>query len=105
MFALARDDGGLVAFPSPGQAVSYCEGIDVEDGVWSFFAEDGSPLAAVFDQPNERGQFSVVSGQYSLQPASGPSLQERLGEIRAVGGSISSVGELCAILERCASRG
>ena len=105
MFALARDDGGLVAFPSPGQAVSYCEGVDVEDGVWSFFAEDGSPLAAVFDRPNKRGRFSVVSGRYSLQPASGPSLQDRLSEVRAVGGTISSVGELRAILERCASGG
>src|SRR5205814_10458846 len=46
VFALATDDGGLMAFPSAVDASSYCEGIDVKDAVWLFFPDDGSPLEA-----------------------------------------------------------
>ena len=46
VFALDKDDGGLFAFPSAAEAAAHCKGIDVEDGFWRFFAEDGSPLEA-----------------------------------------------------------
>ena len=101
MFALATDDGGLIAFPTTVEAVSHCEGIDVEDGVWLFFAEDGSPLEARFERPNQRGSFSVVSGRYALQRAvSGLWLQERLPQIKTVEGcGLATVEELVELLK------
>jgi hypothetical protein len=42
VFALDMDDGGLLAFPSTTEAVAHCKGVDVEDGFWRLFSEDGS---------------------------------------------------------------
>ena len=42
VFALDNDDGGLHAFPSPVEAAAHCKGVDVDDGYWRFFADDGS---------------------------------------------------------------
>jgi hypothetical protein len=82
MFALGTDDGVLVVFPGAREAEAHCEGIDVEDRIWLFFADDGSPLEARFERPNRRGAFTV-SGTYKLQRAlSGRWLQERLKSAR-----------------------
>lgn len=70
IFALSSDDLGLTAFASEKEAVAYCEGIDVEQGGWQFFASDGRRLTAKFTNPNVRGRFSVVSGSYVLEPGS-----------------------------------
>ena len=95
VFALATDDGNLMVFASAAQAEAYCEGVDVEDGVWSFFAENGAPLSARFDRPNERGRFAVVSATYTLEPAAGPWLHDRLAEVRGVeGGGFGSIAEV-----------
>src|SRR6266498_1398186 len=48
IFAFATDDRTLFVFPNEAKACSYAEGIDVEDGVWLFFAEDGTPLVPAF---------------------------------------------------------
>lgn len=86
MFALAREGGGLTAFPSEQDAEAYCEGLDVEDGAWAFFADDGSPLEARFVRPNRRGPFTV-SGTYKLHRAlSGRWLQEYLPQLKSVEG-------------------
>ena len=87
IFALATDDGTLMTFTSEGEAASYCEGVDVEDGGWAFFGENGAPLAARFSHPSQRSRFAVVSGSYSLEPASGPGLAERLNEVKSVEGA------------------
>jgi hypothetical protein len=100
VFALATGDGGLIAFPSAREAEAHCEGIDVGDGAWLFFADDGSPLEARFDRPNRRGPFTV-SGTYKLARAlSGLWLQERLAEVKAVeGGGLTRIAELVEMLK------
>jgi hypothetical protein len=89
VFALATDDHTLRVFPSEIEAVAYCEGIDVEAGVWAFFDNEGQPLDAVFTKPNSRAGFVVASGTYVLRRASlaaSVSLAQRLHEVRAVEG-------------------
>ncbi len=101
IFALAMDDGGLLVFPTETDAVSHCEGIDVEDRKWLFYSEDGSPLEARFERPNRRGRFFVVSGTYALQRAvSGRWLQERLAQVKTVDGcGISTIAGLVELLK------
>jgi hypothetical protein len=78
VFALTRK-GGLMAFPSIDEAEAYCEGSDVEQGLWLFFSEDGSPLEARFRRP--------PNGTYVLQRAiSGLWLQERLEQVKSITG-------------------
>ncbi len=68
VFALATDERTLFVFASQQQAISHCEGIDVEDGVWRFWDQHGAPLHAQFSQPNHRSGFSVGNGIYHLVP-------------------------------------
>jgi hypothetical protein len=93
MFALATGDGGLLAFPSADDAEAYCEAIEVENGAWLFFADDGSPLEARFRRP--------VNGTYVLLRAiSGLWLQERLAQVRSVEGcGLTSLPELVELLK------
>ena len=87
IFALSTDDRTLTAFPTEADAIAYCEGVDVEDGVWLFFASDGKPLAPRFTTANRHGLFSVVSGSYVLDPASsGVHLRDVLKGVAAVDG-------------------
>ena len=79
IFALATDDRGLMVFPDPTSAIDYCEGIDVEDGGWLFWGEQGEALDAVFSRPSERGRSWIRSGAYSLHPsANGKGLLESI---------------------------
>ena len=93
MFALATDDGGLMAFPSTDDAEAYCEGIEVENGVWLFFADDGSPLEARFRRP--------TNGTYVLLRAvSGLWLQERLSKVQSVEGcDLTTLPEVVDLLK------
>lgn len=70
IFALDTEERALTVFPTEGDAKAYCEGIDVEAGIWLFWAADGSPLEVEFIVPNERGWLSVQNGTYRLVPAS-----------------------------------
>lgn len=82
IFAAATDEGTLFVFPSLEDAIAYCEGIDVEDGGWLFWNENGSALVADFVVPNHRGRHTICSGAYQLVPASSlPSLEEVLARI------------------------
>ena len=96
VFALATDDGGLLAFPSETDAVAHCKGIDVKDGIWLFFSDDGSPLDARFERPTPKGQPVFGAGVYVLQRAmSGLWLQERLAQVKSVEGcGLTSVPEV-----------
>ena len=100
MFALATRDGVLTAFPGAEEAQAHCEGLHVEDRLWRFFAEDGSPLEARFERPNRRGAFTV-SGKYTLQRAlSGLWLQEQMAQVKAVKGcGPTTVAELVETLK------
>jgi len=70
IFALETEERTLITFPSELEAISYCEGLDVEAAVWLFWNERGEPLEACFSIPNKRGFFTVQNGTYSLVPAS-----------------------------------
>ena len=61
LFALDTDDGGLLAFPTTAEAVTHCKGIDVKDGFWLFYAEDGSPLEARFERQNQAQDSALIS--------------------------------------------
>ena len=102
IFALSTDDRTLQVFDSEAEAISYAEGIDVEDGVWAFFDDAGQALEPVFTKPNQRGRFVVSSGVYELRLAAPntPPLQAKLSEVSAIGnvGKFKSVSEVEAWL-------
>ena len=68
IFAAATDERTLCAFSNEEEAVAACEAIDVEDGTWVFWSEDGTPLQPIFTVPNKRGLFTVGNGVYHLEP-------------------------------------
>jgi hypothetical protein len=101
VFVLDTDDGGVLAFPAAAEAVAHCKGIDVKDGYWLFFDEDGSPLEARFERLNPAGDSVQFSDVYVLQRAmSGLWLQERLAKVmRMEGCGLSTVAELVETLK------
>jgi hypothetical protein len=101
VFALDKDDGGLLGLPSAAEAAAHCKGVDVEDGYWLFFAEDGSPLEARFEHPGPATDSDAVSGAYTLQRAmSGRWLQERLDQVTRVEGcGLTTLEELVETLK------
>jgi hypothetical protein len=68
VFAFATDDKTLMVFPDERAAIGYCEGWDVSEGGWLFFAADGSPMEAVFSSPAFKSGFVITHGRYSLRP-------------------------------------
>jgi hypothetical protein len=71
IFAVETEERALRAFASEADAISACEGLDVEAAVWLFWSNDGTPLEPVFTVPNKRGLFTVKNGVYFLRPATG----------------------------------
>src|ERR1051325_8457350 len=89
IFAIATDEQTLQVFSDEGEAISSCEGIDVEAGIWLFWDHDGLPLFAAFTTPNRRGMFSVTNGTYCLiqnPEALQAPLLEALDHVEAVDG-------------------
>jgi hypothetical protein len=87
VFVHLTDENTLVVHRDAVEAIRACEGIDVEDGTCIFFDSYGQPLRTVFDKPNERGRFTVVSGRYHLAPGGdGRSLLELLPSVTNVEG-------------------
>lgn len=111
IFALATDEGTLFVFPSSVEAVAHCEGIDVEDGIWRFWEERGSPLAAHFLTPNFRAGSIVGNGTYQLVPVSVPDHLAtaldgaRLIQANSFFGSIAAVRAYLAGLDEARSHG
>ena len=101
VFALDRDNGTLLAFSSPLETDGQCKCIDVKDGFWLFFADDGSPLEARFEHGNLPDDSADYPGAYSLErPMSGLWLQERLDQVVTVNGcGITNVGDLVETLK------
>ena len=96
VYALDKDNGSLLAFPSAAAASAHCKGVDVEDGYWLFFSQDGTPLEARFERGNQAANPGAVVGTYTLQRAvSGRWLQELLAQVRTVEGcGITTIAEL-----------
>jgi len=101
IFALDRDNGELVAFSSPLETDAQCKRIDVQDGFWLFFDEDGSPLEARFEHVNQSEDSMDPPGAYTLErPMSGLWLQERLAQVVTVKGcGMTTVAELVEVLK------
>ncbi len=107
IFAFSTDDRGLKVFPSKEEAIGYCEGIDIENGEWIFWDEFGTSMEAKFSTPNQKGKFTVVSGQYDLVPfPEGLELIEFLSNVGYVEGSdmFRDVNEVRQHLTRQARR-
>jgi hypothetical protein len=101
LFALDTDDGSLRAFPTETEAMAHCKGVDVYDGFWLFFDEDGSPFEARFTRENQARDSALTFGAYTLQRAvSGLWLQERLAQVLSVEGcGLSTMAELVETLK------
>jgi hypothetical protein len=84
LFAFDKDNGALLALPSPLEALMHCKAVDVKDGYWLFFDDDGSPLEPRFD-PAEDDELGP--GPYTLERAMGGLwLQERIKRVTSVRG-------------------
>jgi hypothetical protein len=101
VFALDKDDGGLRAFPSAAEAAAQCKAVDVEDGFWLFFSDDGSPLEARLERGSRPADSAAAPGAYILQRAmSGRWLQERLDQVTRVEGcGLATVADLVESLK------
>jgi hypothetical protein len=101
LFALDREDGRVVAFSSESDISRHCKDVDVRDGYWLFYADDGSPLEARFLYPDRGGDAPPPSDEFALQRAmSGRWLQERIAEVTSVEGcGLSSSAELLEMLK------
>ena len=74
MIFILADDRMLHVLNSEKELQGAFEGIDVEEDIYKFFDETGSPLVAEFLKPNKRGKLFgllpwVESGRYHLCPA------------------------------------
>ena len=100
VFAYAIDDGSLTAFSTEGEAIAYAEGIDVEDGAWRFFADDGAELTPCFKAANERSAWFVRSGNYNLVRGerSNFNLRDLMPEVRSYEGIVRSLAEVLRVL-------
>jgi hypothetical protein len=98
VFALDNETGEVLALSSPIEAPGRCKPIDVQDGFWLFFAEDGSPLEARFDPADAPDE---LPGSFSLERAmSGRWLQERLDQVETVAGcGLDSIEGLVELLK------
>ena len=101
VFALDRDTGDLLALSSPLETDAYCKRIDVKDGFWLFFDDDGSPLEARFEEVDQSEDSAAPPGPYALQRAmSGRWLQERLAQVATVKGcGLTTVADLVETLK------
>ena len=98
LFAFDKETGEVLVLASPVEAPALCKPVDVKDGYWLFFSDDGSPLEARFD-PGEGPD--DLPGPYSLERAmSGLWLQERLENVgRVTGAGVESVDGLEELLK------
>jgi hypothetical protein len=102
-FCFETDDNSLITFASEDEAISHCEGIDVNNGIWLFFTGSGTPLKAVFSIPPKDG-FFFSSGKYRLEDAEGTNLKEMLGRVSLVSGcGLQSTTDIARLLEKSPS--
>jgi hypothetical protein len=105
IFALPRNEKGLLALASADEAAARCKGIDVRAAKWLFFSEDGSPLEARFEpvapQGKAKAKAKASPDVYTLRRAmSGLWLQERLERIdRVEGCGLSTLPQLVELLK------
>ncbi|MES2707829.1 MAG: hypothetical protein V4726_14650 [Verrucomicrobiota bacterium] len=70
MILAFADDFTVTVFSNIAEANTGCEGIDVEDGLYTFLDEEGTVLLPVFTEPNIRRKWgpltSIESGIFTL---------------------------------------
>ncbi|MDB6124342.1 MAG: hypothetical protein JWQ71_3335 [Pedosphaera sp.] len=70
MILAFADDSSVTVFDDVAQANRYCEGADVENGVWTFTDERGYFFKPIFTEPKERkvlfGLASISSDPFTL---------------------------------------
>ncbi len=98
LFAYDKDSSAVLALASPLEASTRCKAVDVQDGYWLFYDDDGSPLMARFDPLEES---DLGPGDFTLERAlSGLWLQERLSKVTSVNGcGLASVADLDEMLK------
>ena len=106
IFAFATDEKTLTIFPDEKAAVAFCEGLDVAEGDWLFFATDGSPMDPVFSLPATRKGVVVSHGRYSLclsQSRLKSHLLALLSQVSSVEGAppLNSVAAIEKLLSPC----
>jgi len=90
ILVLDPDDKSLEVFLTEEDAISACEGIDVEELPIEFWDNEGKSLKADFVKPNKKSVFSVISGTYRLIPNfEGKPLIERLDYVSYIEGNSS----------------
>lgn len=100
-FALDLDNGSLRALASPSEVIAHCKPVDVRDGFWRFFDDDGAPLEARFDRPQRPDDESPDVGDFSLERAlSGLWLQEQFKNATKIQGcGLATIDDLADILK------
>jgi len=100
IFALDMDDGAVTALSFTDDAAARCKAIDVQDGYWRFFDEDGSPLEARFEPASPAGSVETPAAYILQRAMSGRWLQELLEQVTSVNGcGLSTVDELVETLK------
>lgn len=104
IYVFANDDRGLTAYASHVEAISACEGIDVEANNYRFFSATGEALRPRVTRPSSSGALTIVSGEYLLEPDDRPAtagLSAILPEVSYVEGcGLTSVGDVAIELAR-----
>ena len=103
IYVFANDDRGLTAYASEAEAISACEGVDVEDGNYRFFSSGGQPLLPRITRPTTRGFGVVTSGLYELRNDTTPTsadLTSLLSQVTYVEGcGLTNVADVVARME------
>jgi hypothetical protein len=109
-YALAIRQRALHVVPATTVLQKAFNAVDVEDGLWKFYAADGSPLRAQMIEPNRRGVFWSDPGTFELVRASDGHgalpLDRILTEVQEVKGPVplNSVVGVRESLERLARK-
>lgn len=89
-YALSIRQRALHVVPQAIDLQKAFNAVDVEDGLWAFYAADGTPLRAQMVEPNRRGVFWSDPGTFELVPAGDGHgalpLDRVLNEVREVKG-------------------
>ena len=101
-FALSRNHT-LHVFGSLEEIPAQVDALEVEDGVWKFYDQDGHPAEVLWQQPNRRGLLRAEPGRFLLRRAEAEHtlapLRSRLATIERVQGLMHSLPELQSHLE------
>lgn len=105
-FALSRNHT-LHVFASLEEIPAHVGALEVEEGLWKFYDQDGHPAEVLWQQPNRRGLLRAEPGRFLLRRAGADHalapLGSRLATIERVQGLMNSLAELQNHLEAAAS--